>query len=305
MRAVYGVSITPVPYEGTTLPSIDLRPVVETGAPIVAFGGFDSYIEEFLPVLTTIAATGRRVIAFDGPGQGGAIEDSGLPMIAEWERPVAAVLDHYGLDKVTAVGISLGGGLVIRAAAFEPRIARAISYNIMDDELEVAVAHSGRFAPPIVRALVWARQRFLVNLIVKARAAMSPITEWGIQLGMHITKTKTPYDFLRTTSRVTTRHISDRVTQDVLLLAGATDHYVPLHQLDRQAANLTNARSITTRVFTAEEQASSHCQIGNVGLAVRVIRDWLDQVEERAEAPNDHVLPPRPLAKNGALQLPV
>jgi hypothetical protein len=66
------------------------------------------------------------------------------------------------------------------------------------------------------------------------------------------------------------------VTADVLLLAGADDHYVPLKQLRRQAANLVNARSVTTRTFTAAEQASNHCQVGNIGAAVRVIQGWLE-----------------------------
>ena len=74
-------------------------------------------------MLATMADAGHRVIAFEGPGQGAALEDHGLPMIVEWERPVTAVLDHYRLTDVTVVGESLGGGLVIRAAAFEPRIA--------------------------------------------------------------------------------------------------------------------------------------------------------------------------------------
>jgi cephalosporin-C deacetylase-like acetyl esterase len=50
---------------------------------------------------------------------------------------VAAVLDHYGLDDVTASGISLGGGLLIRAAAFETRIRRAVAWDILDDFIEV------------------------------------------------------------------------------------------------------------------------------------------------------------------------
>ena len=61
-----------------------------------------------------------------------------------------------------------------------------------------------------------------------------------------------------------------------LWLAGADDHYVPLKQLGRQAANLTHARSVTTRTFTGSEQASNHCQVGNIGAAVRVIQGWLE-----------------------------
>jgi hypothetical protein len=75
---------------------------------------------------------------------------------------------------------------------------------------------------------------------------------------------------------MSTRKISHLVHADVLLLAGADDHYVPLTQLGRQADCLVNARSVTTRVFTAAEQASNHCQLGNIGAASRLIAAWLD-----------------------------
>ncbi len=63
---------------------------------------------------------------FEGPGQGGALEDAELKMIPEWEQPVKAVLDYFELNDVILMGISLGGGLVIRAAAFEPRVRYVI-----------------------------------------------------------------------------------------------------------------------------------------------------------------------------------
>jgi hypothetical protein len=91
-----------------------------------------------------------------------------------------------------------------------------------------------------------------------------------------VTGTATPYDFLRATTAMSTRKISDRVHADVLLLAGADDHYVPLAQLARQAGNLTNARSVTTRLFTAAEQASNHCQLGNIAAVSRLIDTWLE-----------------------------
>ena len=120
--------------------------------------------------------------------------------------------------------------------------------------------------------------------------ARKPVAAWGLQQGMHITGTATAYDFLRSTTRFDTRRISQLVTADVLLLAGADDHYVPLKQLRRQAANLVRARSVTTRTFTAAEQASNHCQVGNIGAAVRVIQAWLElstisRMAEKAGAP--------------------
>jgi len=276
MRALYDVSPDEVPYAGSALPAFDLRPQVETGSTIVVFGGFDSYIEEFLPMLATMVDAGHRVIAFDGPGQGGALEERGLPMIPEWERPVTAVLDHYRLTDVTAVGESLGGGLVIRAAAYEPRISRVVSMDILDDEFEVMARQIGRGVTPVLRALLALRARPIVNAVARRAIARKPVAAWGLQQGMHITGTASAYDFLRSAIKFDTRRVSKLVSADVLLLAGADDHYVPIKQLRRQAANLVRARSVTTRTFTAAEHASNHCQVGNIGAAVRVIQGWME-----------------------------
>jgi pimeloyl-ACP methyl ester carboxylesterase len=275
MRSAYGVTPDLIPFGSGCLPAYDLRPERQIGATVVMFGGFDSYVEEFLPLIASLVDAGRRIVVFEGPGQGSALEDFGLTMIPEWEQPVGAVLDHYGLDDVAAVGISLGGGLVIRAAAFEPRISQVVAFDILDDFFEAIAGQIGRGARIPLRALVTARASGIVNGIAARAVARKPVSQWGLQQGMHVTGTATPYDFLRSTTAMSTRSISHRVHADVLLLAGADDHYVPLPQLGRQAGNLTNARSVTTRIFTAAEQASNHCQLGNIGAASRLINSWL------------------------------
>jgi pimeloyl-ACP methyl ester carboxylesterase len=275
MRTAYGVTPDLIPFGSGSLPAYDLRPDHQIGATVVMFGGFDSYIEEFLPMIASMVDAGRRIVVFEGPGQGSALEDFGLTMIPEWEQPVGAVLDHYGLDNVAAVGISLGGGLVIRAAAFEPRISQVVAFDILDDFFETIARQIGRGVRIPLRALLTARASRVVNAIADRAVARKPVSEWGLQQGMHVTGTATPYDFLRSTTAMSTRKISHRVRADVLLLAGADDHYVPLSQLGRQAGNLTNARSVTTRIFTAAEQASNHCQLGNMGAASRLIDNWL------------------------------
>jgi pimeloyl-ACP methyl ester carboxylesterase len=276
MRNLYDVTPDLIPFGSGSMPAYDLRPAHQIGAPIVMFGGFDSYIEEFLPMIAGMVDAGRRIVVFEGPGQGSALEDFGLTMIPEWERPVAAVLDHYGLDDVAAVGISLGGGLVIRAAAFEPRIRHAVAFDILDDEFDVVARQIRRGAGVVMRTLVAAHARRLINSVAYQVASLKPVTQWALQQGMHITGAATPYDFFRSAIVTNTRKISHLVRADVLLLAGADDHYVPLKQLARQAGNLANARSVTTRTFTAAEQASNHCQLGNIGAAARVMTAWLD-----------------------------
>jgi hypothetical protein len=44
-----------------------------------------------------------------------------------------------------------------------------------------------------------------------------------------------------------------------------------------QVKALTNARSVTSRIFIKEDQAQNHCQIGNIGLALDVMRKWIEQ----------------------------
>jgi len=46
---------------------------------------------------------------------------------------------------------------------------------------------------------------------------------------------------------------------------------------DLQVKALTNAKSVTARVFTKEENAQNHCQIGNLGLAMDAMLKWIEE----------------------------
>lgn len=278
MRRGYAIKDTDqhaVPCEGSTLPAYRFTPQHPKGT-IVMFGGFDSYIEELFPIALVPVQAGYDVVLFEGPGQGGALEDAGLPMTHEWERPVKAMLDHFGLKDVTLLGISLGGGLAIRAAAFEPRVQRVIAYDILFDFRECLFQQVNPVLKAILKLLLAIRAKDFVNTLVRRAAIRKPVVDWGVRQGMHVFGVTTPYQFFEAAKRYTTRHVSARVTADVLLLAGSEDHYVPLRQFYQQAAALGNVRSLTGRVFTRAEQAQNHCQIGNVGLALEVMMNWLD-----------------------------
>jgi pimeloyl-ACP methyl ester carboxylesterase len=269
-----------VPYLGSSLPAYDLHPVSEPTGTWVFFGGFDSYIEELFPLLAAVVARGRRVIAFDGPGQGGALEDRGLVMTPEWHLPTAAVLDHFGVEGVTLVGASLGGGLAIRAAAYEPRVSRVVAFDVLPDFLAANLSQlSPRLGGPLVSRLLLRLPGPLLDAIAGARRA-SPIVEWGIMQGLFVTGASTVAEYLRQLKGYATAPVSPLLTQDVLLLQGHDDHYVPRRQLADQAATLTRARSVTTRRFTSAESASAHVQVGNIGLAFETMLAWEDAVRD-------------------------
>lgn len=269
----YGVTETDhatIPYEGGALSVYHFTPPVPKGT-IVVFGGFDSYIEEWFAVLFALRAAGYAVIAFDGPGQGSALEEFNVPLTYAWEKPVTVVLDYFDLDDVSLLGFSLGGALVMRAAAYEPRVRRIIAADILTDFAEVVL----RQVPPAVRllltALVKSHAAPAVNTLVRRATQRNLVIEWGVQQGMYITGSRSPYEFLQKARSLNTTAVSARVQQDVLLLAGAQDHYVPLHQFYDQIKTLRQVRSLTARLFTRAEHAQNHCQIGNLGLALQVI----------------------------------
>lgn len=86
-----------------------------------------------------------------------------------------------------------------------------------------------------------------------------------------------------------------RVTQDVLLLHGEKDRFQPLALHHAQRRVLTNARSVTERIFTEQEHAASPCQMGNLGLAVDTILAWLRDHGDRSDgaytSPGESALP--------------
>ena len=77
-------------------------------------------------------------------------------------------------------------------------------------------------------------------------------------------------------AKYTTADVSPPITQDVLLLAGNADHFVPVEHFHRQIRTLKIARSIPARLFTEKESAGSHCQIRNYGLALTTIVNWIN-----------------------------
>ena len=282
VQLVYGLELGEryvVPYADGRLkgflPAYRLKPSRAKGT-VVFFGGFDSNIEELTSAFIYLRDAGYDVIAFEGPGQGGALNEVGLPMTAEWHKPVSAILDHFAVERVTLIGLSLGGCLVLRAAALEPRIERVVAYDVLTNFLDVTLRQTHALLRGLLKALLRLRAARVVNWMVERVAQRSPVVQWGIAEGMHVTGTTSAFGFLQAIRQFETEDVSALIRQDVLLLAGSEDHYVPLEQWHDQMRMLKNARSITARLFTRSESAQNHCQVGNYGLALKTIVNWLD-----------------------------
>lgn len=268
-----------IPYENGFISAYRFVPENSKGT-FVMFGGFDSYIEEIFSVSMIIKEEGYEVICFDGPGQGSTLEDYNIPMTHEWEKPVKTILDFFQLDDVTLFGLSLGGYLVIRAAAFENRVKHVIADDVCADFYQVLLKQFPLDLREEFQNLILNQNAQEVNSLINKLMKESLMLEWAVNQGMHITGSESPYNFMSKMIHYNTKEISAKVEQDVLLLAAQEDHYIPLNQFFEQSKYLTNVHSLTTRMFTKKENAQNHCHVGNIGLSIEVILNWLDQMHQ-------------------------
>lgn len=263
-----------IPYKGTYLPAMKIRAQDEKGT-LLIHGGYDSFIEEFYLTAKEFTKFGYTIILFEGPGQGKALKN-GLKFTHEWEKPVKAVLDYFKLNEVTLIGISWGGFLALRAAAFEPRIKRVVAYDEMYDGFDVMTNIMPFPVKQIFTLLFKLGAEDIINSFARQLMNKKLMAQWAISHGMYITGAKTPFEFYKMLSYHTMKGLTADVTQDVLLLAGEKDHYIPVRQYYRLKKELVNCRTLTTRLFTEKEGGEQHCQIGNHQLAVDEILNWLD-----------------------------
>jgi alpha-beta hydrolase superfamily lysophospholipase len=268
-----------VPYAGRHLaavyypsPERDRKRVL-----IVVTGGFDSTLEELYFLLGKDALEhGYDVLTYDGPGQGSALRDQGLTFTHQWEKPTGAVMDaflagHARPNKIVIVGASMGGYLAPRAAAFDARFDGVVAWDVMFDLGAVA----RRYAPP---ALFWLRDHgfgLVIDLLIRAKMARSPGFAWAASNGMLTLGTKHPLDTVMALQAYTLAGVAEYIKSDVLILAGAEDHFVPVIQVAQFEKALTAARSVTTVIYDRASGGAEHCQLGAQALWHTTFFDWM------------------------------
>src|SRR5215469_3759564 len=239
-----GLDALGVPYELITVPygTASLRALYYPGPqdaetkPLLMFGGgFDSILEEYYPNFAEAALKrGYSVLTYEGPGQGQALRKYALTYTPEWEKPVKAVLDeflrtHARPSKIVLIGMSMGGYFAPRAAAFEERIAGVVAYDSCYDFSEVA--------------------NRVISAAKNPEALKNIGVSWAYDNARWTIGTKDVDETLKACAAYTLAPVADRIRQDVLILEGTEDHFIPFHQTADLQKALVNARSVTTRIF--------------------------------------------------------
>lgn len=272
-----------IPFAGGYLSAVRFEASGARRDTIIVHGGFDSCYEEFWLWGPHFAELGYEVILFEGPGQGAPLRKHGLRLRHDWEVPTAAVLDHFAIRSCALIGISLGGLLAMRAAAFEPRIRRVVALDVMFDRFDCFATASGSEKSEAIKHLVSMGARDKVESLMMQAMASSEATAWAIRQGLWTSGCSTVYDYVCWIMQFSAASFSSRITQDVLLLAGSQDHLVPRRQFFQQGDALVNARSLQMRMFTEHESAQAHCQVGNIGLLLGHLGQWLATVTATTE----------------------
>ncbi len=272
-----------VPFEDVKLPVMHVIPAVESRGTIVLHGGNDSYFEEFLFSVLYLQEKGYEVYMFEGPGQGGVMRVQGKHFTHEWEKPTGAVLDHFHLDDVTIIGISLGGYLAPRAAAFDKRIRRVVAWSVFPCFQDILVSMQ---PTPVQRAFhlfMKLHAKGLLNFVFGKKAKKSPIIDWGIRHGCYAYEAPDAYGYAKKLKLYDLAPVAEQITQDVLILGANKDHFIDYRLIGREINMLTNVRSLTFRLFTDKEEAQNHCNVGNGKLVLDTICDWIDSVTPASE----------------------
>lgn len=264
-----------IPFEGTFLPAIKMDAENPKGT-ILVHGGYDSFMEEFYPVVRNCTNFGYSLVMFEGPGQGQA-RKNGLTFRYDWEVPTSAVIDYFDLHDVNLMGISWGGYLAPRAAAFDLRIKNVICYDIFYSGLDMLLNRLSKEDGNKLLLLLDKKQKLIVNQIIKEKMKRSIDLDWKIKHGMYITGTTTPYDFLKSIEKHNLSPITKKITQSILLLAGENDQYVPVERMNQLKKELVHAQSVTSRIYTKAEGGDQHCQVGNLPLVTEELYRFLDQ----------------------------
>jgi len=263
-----------IPYQGIELEGYYLNSSGdEPGRTLLAHGGYDSTVEElFFTVGEAARRRGWNCLIFEGPGQGSALRVNKLPFRYDWEAVVTPVVDFAislrGVDpeRIALLGMSMGGYLAPRAAAFEHRIAACVAY---DGVLSMAAAILGPQAPHgDPNQLVAAMD----NLIAHRAEAPSSL-RWGISNALWVFRGATTQELIDEISKYDLTEVADQITCPTLVCEAENDHF-----FSGQPQMLYEALRCprTLLAFTAAEGAEEHCHVGALTLFHQRMFDWLD-----------------------------
>ncbi|MDP2797540.1 MAG: alpha/beta fold hydrolase [Methanoregula sp.] len=283
--------IVAIPYENTTLPGYFYK-VDNSGKArplLIVQTGFDGCQEELHPYAMEGIKRGYNVLTFEGPGQGEVIRVQHLPFRADWENVITPVVDYavsqpdVDRNRIALWGISLGGYLAPRGAAYEPRIKALIAdAGTYDTGLNLLYGMQ-KSGGPAANLTEKELQEWLLtdpkefNTAMRQAMAKDTGTRWLDEHGMFVFNASSPAFFWAKWMDMTMEGSTEKIRCPTLVTAGAADHFDPgAVQAKLLYDHLTCDKELM--VYSDEFGAGSHCQLGAFAQSFAGKFDWLDRV---------------------------
>lgn len=267
-----------IPYEGTTLPGhyYKCQKALKPSPVLILMTGFDGTKEELYGMAMAALEHGMNCLVFEGPGQGEALHRQHLYFRYDYEAVVTPVVDFVlSLDgvapgKIVLMGVSLGGYLAPRAAAYEHRLAACVANGgvySFSDTLKNLLPDS-RFFDMASTAPDKLNQSF--DKMVKT----NPTLKWGFEHGMFVFGVDTPAQFLLKIKDFSMEGVAEKIQCPTLIVDAEEDK-----MMSGQAKPLYDALTCekSFMLFTSEEGAGEHGQCGAKLLANERILSWIDE----------------------------
>ena len=149
----------------------------------------------------------------------------------------------------------------MRAAAFEKRLDKVVAFDIFYSFFDALRIRMPNDQITKIEQLLAAKDAKTVNLMFKSMMANNLDLNWKINKGMANVGVQSPYELLKQFQKYNMEPIMPLINQDVLLLAGENDQYVPssrLVEIDSKLINLSLIHiSEPTRRLMASRMPSS------------------------------------------------
>ena len=281
--------VTPIriPFESTTMPAylIPAKNHASEKKPLIIFtNGYDATITDMY-FASSVAASerGYHCLLFDGPGQGELLYKQNIPLRADWETVITAVVDFaltlpdIDASKIILHGWSLGSYLALRGASGEQRIAACIADPGLSDvgygftkALQQFGATSEQAAYPasIDQSILDRIMRF-----VESNRSM----KWKIvQRGFWANGVDNIRDFLVKSNTFTLEGRVNMIKCATLLTAAENDRVNTIGDIESFFNKLQCPKDLIK--FYANRGAGDHCEMNNRSLVNRKILDWVDSV---------------------------
>lgn len=197
-----------------------------------------------------------------------------IPFRPNWETVVTPVVDfalrrrEVDRNNIALMGISFGGYLVPRAAAFEHRLKACIANGGVYDMHSVVMKRPG-----MEPALDDPQASAEIDREIYKMMETDPALRWAFGNGMFTFAAQSPTDWMRKTRPYTLKDAASGIRCDMLVVDSEDDKDMP-GQARQLYAALKGPKAFM--LFTREEGAGEHCQIGAAVLSNERILDWLD-----------------------------